>query len=73
MKDPKAIEEAINEAHRRACLKGDKAYPDPVTGFDIFTRQYLLDRGFCCQQGCRHCPYEALNINPQTLNTREES
>jgi hypothetical protein len=23
----------------------------------VFTEQYLLKRGFCCQNGCRHCPY----------------
>jgi hypothetical protein len=23
----------------------------------IFTRQYLLKRGYCCHFGCRNCPY----------------
>ena len=23
----------------------------------VFTESYLLRRGFCCQSGCRHCPY----------------
>ena len=23
----------------------------------VFTAEYLLGRGFCCQSGCRHCPY----------------
>ena len=23
----------------------------------VFTAKYLLERGFCCQSGCRHCPY----------------
>jgi hypothetical protein len=26
-------------------------------GFIIFTRQYHLKRGYCCQSGCKHCPY----------------
>jgi len=26
-------------------------------GLYVFTREYLLKRGFCCQSGCRHCPY----------------
>jgi hypothetical protein len=26
-------------------------------GYRCFTEQYLLKRGFCCQSGCRHCPY----------------
>ncbi len=23
----------------------------------IFTGRYLLRRGYCCEHGCRHCPY----------------
>jgi len=23
----------------------------------VFTAEYLLNRGYCCQSGCRHCPY----------------
>jgi hypothetical protein len=23
----------------------------------VFTAKYLLNRGFCCRSGCRHCPY----------------
>jgi hypothetical protein len=23
----------------------------------VFTEAYHLRRGFCCQSGCRHCPY----------------
>jgi len=23
----------------------------------VFTEQYLLKRGKCCESGCRHCPY----------------
>jgi hypothetical protein len=23
----------------------------------VFTAEYLRKRGFCCQSGCRHCPY----------------
>ncbi|OWY19794.1 hypothetical protein C7N43_25325 [Sphingobacteriales bacterium UPWRP_1] len=23
----------------------------------VFTQHYLLKRGYCCQNGCRHCPY----------------
>jgi hypothetical protein len=26
-------------------------------GFVVFTEQYLLKRGYCCQNGCRHCPW----------------
>ena len=23
----------------------------------VFTSAFLLKRGFCCESGCRHCPY----------------
>jgi hypothetical protein len=26
-------------------------------GFLVFTETYHLKRGYCCESGCRHCPY----------------
>lgn len=26
-------------------------------GLFVFTEHFLLKRGYCCQSGCRHCPY----------------
>jgi hypothetical protein len=26
-------------------------------GFMVFTAEYLSRRGYCCESGCRHCPY----------------
>ena len=26
-------------------------------GMMVLTRKYLLDRGTCCDSGCRHCPF----------------
>ncbi len=26
-------------------------------GFMILTERFLLRRGYCCENGCRHCPY----------------
>jgi len=23
----------------------------------VFTEQFLRERGYCCESGCRHCPY----------------
>lgn len=28
----------------------------------VFTEKYLLDRGFCCGNGCMHCPYDYINV-----------
>ena len=33
---------------------GEFYYEGP---FLVFTEAYHLRRGFCCQSGCRHCPY----------------
>jgi hypothetical protein len=27
-------------------------------GFMVFTEAYHLARGYCCGNGCRHCPYK---------------
>lgn len=26
-------------------------------GFVVLTEKYHLDKGFCCGNGCKHCPY----------------
>jgi len=26
-------------------------------GLFVLTKDHLLKRGYCCQKGCRHCPY----------------
>ncbi|MGC6469891.1 MAG: DUF5522 domain-containing protein [Flavobacteriales bacterium] len=26
-------------------------------GYIIFTEKYHLKRGYCCRNGCKHCPY----------------
>jgi len=27
-------------------------------GYMVFTEHFLLERGYCCGNGCKHCPYE---------------
>jgi hypothetical protein len=27
-------------------------------GYIVFTEKYHLKRGYCCQSGCRHCPWK---------------
>jgi len=26
-------------------------------GLYVLTAKYLLERGYCCGNGCKHCPY----------------
>jgi hypothetical protein len=35
--------------------EGDFYYSEE--GYIVFTEQYHLKRGHCCQSGCKHCPY----------------
>jgi hypothetical protein len=39
-------------------IEGVDWYRDEETGAFVWTAKYLADRGFCCNGGCRHCPYE---------------
>ena len=43
--------------HEAAMASGEAGYTDPVTGLFVLTAAYLAERGDCCEQGCRHCPY----------------
>jgi iron complex transport system substrate-binding protein len=47
----------IQELHARACANNLPTYTDPVTGYEVFTAGFLRQRGYCCGNGCRHCPY----------------
>jgi len=42
-------------------LEENKDYYYSQEGYMIFTEQYHLKRGWCCENGCRHCPYNYLN------------
>jgi hypothetical protein len=48
----------IIEAHATAVGRDDATYRDPTTGLMVFTSAALLERGWCCERGCRHCPFE---------------
>jgi hypothetical protein len=45
------------DAHHRALLAGEAGYFDPISSLFVLTARALSDRGACCGQGCRHCPY----------------
>jgi hypothetical protein len=40
---------------QRQLVEGEDFYFE--RGYIVFTAKYLLDRGYCCGSGCRHCPY----------------
>jgi hypothetical protein len=49
--------DGTEDAHDAAVAAGEPGYLDPETGLFVLTATYLRDRGHCCGNGCRHCPY----------------
>ena len=57
------------ETNESNSIAADQAQQELQAGVDyylenglfVFTAAYLLKRGYCCERGCRHCPYEKLN------------
>ncbi len=48
---------AILAAHAAAVERGEHSYRDPTSELVVLTRLAHLQRGTCCESGCRHCPY----------------
>jgi hypothetical protein len=47
----------ILRRHAAALAAGDPGYLDPATGLFVITAKTHADRGRCCGNGCRHCPF----------------
>jgi len=47
----------IVRVHAEALRAGADTYVDPRSGLTVLTAGYLARRGYCCDSGCRHCPY----------------
>lgn len=47
----------IMSAHARSLELDTYGYRDPISGLLVFSAKYLWDRAYCCDTGCRHCPY----------------
>ena len=46
------------------------------SGLLVFTEHYLFQRGTCCGNGCRHCPFDYKNVpepaRAKLLSLRED-
>ena len=51
--------ELVLELHAAALERGEAGYLDPGSGLYVLTAGYLAQRGYCCNHGCRHCPFVA--------------
>ena len=47
----------IIATHDAAIAAGERTYLDPASGLVVQTRATHLERGSCCNSGCRHCPW----------------
>ena len=62
---------SIEELHQIACDMDLDTYVDPVSGFQVLTTKTHLNRGFCCGNSCRHCPFGHINVNQlKNLNSQ---
>ena len=43
-------------------LTEDDDYYFNGDGLVVFTKEYLLERGYCCGNGCVNCPYDYKNV-----------
>jgi iron complex transport system substrate-binding protein len=62
----------VHRLHAQACASHRPTYTDPTTGYDVFTANYLRDRGYCCGNGCRHCPYPT-TAQPVSMSGRPQT
>ncbi|WP_244872314.1 DUF5522 domain-containing protein [Catellatospora sp. TT07R-123] len=49
--------EEVLRRHGEALSTGHPGYLDPANGLFVLSAAFLAKRGFCCDRGCRHCPY----------------
>ncbi|WP_273211109.1 DUF5522 domain-containing protein [Runella zeae] len=56
LSDKPASHSGKSQTAKRHGLAEEDYYTDP-NGFLVFTAAYHLKRGYCCKNGCRHCPY----------------
>ena len=40
----------------RTLIEGEDFYYEGP--YMVFTEKFLRERGYCCESGCRHCPYQ---------------
>lgn len=50
-------------------IEGEDYYFDGP--YLVFTEAYHRRRGFCCQSGCRHCPYGFKKNSPPSVTSSD--
>lgn len=50
------VTEEFNDKPIETLVEGVDFYFED--GLMVLTEHYLRERGYCCDNGCRHCPYD---------------
>lgn len=59
----KDSEDWIFQQHLKETLEKDHYFEN---GKKVFKESFHIKRGFCCGNGCRHCPYDPKAIKGNT-------
>jgi len=54
-----------DQSERMRFVEGRDFYYED--GLMVLTREFLLERGFCCENHCRNCPYRATVLEKEDL------
>ena len=46
----------FDEGYGESLKEGEDFYMSRE-GYRVMTEKFLIRRGYCCANGCRHCPY----------------
>ncbi|MBU3677327.1 MAG: hypothetical protein FGM54_09165 [Chitinophagaceae bacterium] len=47
---------------KKPLFNDDEEFYINDSGLFVFTAEFLLKRGYCCGNGCLHCPYDYKNV-----------
>jgi hypothetical protein len=60
-------EEPDDPAENKTFVEGLDYYFE--NGLMVLTARFLRNRGYCCRNGCRHCPYSDEERAAQSKNS----
>jgi hypothetical protein len=46
---------------KKKLIEGEDFYYSE-NGYIVLTEKYHQERGHCCGNGCRHCPFDYINV-----------
>jgi len=57
---------------KQQLIEGEDFYYNEQ-GLMVLTEKYHLEKGYCCGNGCKHCPYDYENVpEPRRSELKEK-